>query len=250
MSPGGRFVEHLEAEQRGPAEQRRVDLEVGVLGGGTDEVSSPLSTLGSSASCWALLKRWTSSRNRIVPWLRSPRRCWARATTSRTSLTPAVTAESVSKALAVCPAITWARVVFPVPGGPQRITDDRRSASISTRRGARGRPGGPGPRCRRGVRGRSRSASGARRARRSVAAAAKRSSATSGTAQLLGGPGTASTPASLRCAAVMGAGAAVSGSKPPPVFGNAMTSRIDDALLSRAQMRSQPKAMPPWGGAP
>ena len=41
--------------------------------------SSPDSTDGSSASCWALLKRWTSSRNRIVPWPRSPRRCSARA---------------------------------------------------------------------------------------------------------------------------------------------------------------------------
>ena len=34
----------------------------------------PSSTAGSSTSCWALLKRWTSSMNRIVPWPCSPRR--------------------------------------------------------------------------------------------------------------------------------------------------------------------------------
>ena len=39
--------------------------------------------------------------------------------------------------------------------------------------------------------------------------------------------GLKSTPASLRCSGVIGAGAAVSGSKPLPVFGNAITSRIE-----------------------
>ena len=39
-------------------------------------VSRPSSTLGSRASCCALLKRWISSRKRIVPLLRArPRRC-------------------------------------------------------------------------------------------------------------------------------------------------------------------------------
>src|SRR5215210_6045495 len=62
--------------------------------------------------------------------------------------------------------------------------------------------------------------------------------------------GFASTPASLRCSGVMGAGAAVSGSNPPPDLGKAMTSRIDSVPASRATIRSQPKAMPPCGGAP
>ena len=31
-------------------------------------VTSPSSTAGSSASCWALLKRWISSRKKIVGW--------------------------------------------------------------------------------------------------------------------------------------------------------------------------------------
>src|SRR5699024_823793 len=60
--------------------------------------------------------------------------------------------------------------------------------------------------------------------------------------------GLASTPASLRCAAVIGAGAPVSGSYPPPDFGKAITSRIDSAPASSATIRSQPKAIPPCGG--
>src|SRR6476620_1257982 len=64
------------------------------------------------------------------------------------------------------------------------------------------------------------------------------------------GSGLASTPASLRCSGVIGAGAAVSGSKPPPDFGKAMTSRIDSEPARRATMRSQPNAIPPCGGAP
>lgn len=39
--------------------------------------------------------------------------------------------------------------------------------------------------------------------------------------------GTKSTPVSLRCSAVTGAGAPVRGSKPPPDLGNAITSRIE-----------------------
>jgi hypothetical protein len=34
----------------------------------------------------------------------------------------------------VAPAMTWAKVVFPVPGGPKRISEDTRSASIARRR--------------------------------------------------------------------------------------------------------------------
>ena len=102
-------------------------------------VSVPSSTAGRRASCWDLLNRWTSSRNRIVPRSCSASRRRASAIASRTSLTPAVTADRATNALAVAPAISRARVVLPVPGGPQRITDDSRSASIRARRGRPGR---------------------------------------------------------------------------------------------------------------
>src|SRR5699024_6123883 len=62
--------------------------------------------------------------------------------------------------------------------------------------------------------------------------------------------GFASTPASLRCSGVIGAGACVSGSEPPPDLGKAMTSRMDSDLVRSAMMRSQPNAIPPCGGAP
>ena len=80
-------------------------------------VTSPSSTAGSSASCWALLKRWISSRKKIVgrPALR---RSVARAITSRTCGRPAFTAESSSNAPWALPAMIRASVVFPVPGGP------------------------------------------------------------------------------------------------------------------------------------
>ena len=64
---------------------------------------SPSSTNGSSTSCCAREKRCTSSRKRIVPWPRSPSRARARSATSRTSLTPALTALSVSNAFSLTP---------------------------------------------------------------------------------------------------------------------------------------------------
>ena len=54
-------------------------------------------------------------------------------------------------------------------------------------------------------------------------------------------PGFASMPASVRWASVIGVGAPVSGSKPAPVFGKAMTSRIDSTPVSSADSRSQPE---------
>jgi hypothetical protein len=80
-------------------------------------VTSPSSTAGSSASCWALLKRWISSRKKIVGRPEA-RRSSARAITSRTSARPALTAESSSNAPRVRAAMILASVVLPLPGGP------------------------------------------------------------------------------------------------------------------------------------
>ena len=68
-------------------------------------------------------------------WPCCPIRSRAPAITSRTSFTDAFTAESGTNALVVASAMSRASVVFPVPGGPQKITDDSRSASISRRSG-------------------------------------------------------------------------------------------------------------------
>ena len=80
-------------------------------------VTRPSSTAGRSASCCALLKRWISSRKKIVG-RPDARRSSARAITSRTSARPALTAESSSKAPSTRAAMIRASVVFPVPGGP------------------------------------------------------------------------------------------------------------------------------------
>ena len=81
-------------------------------------VTSPFSTAGSSASCCALLKRWISSRKRIVRRPLVPSRSRALPSTSRTSFTVADTADSSSNAAPVEAATMRASVVFPEPGGP------------------------------------------------------------------------------------------------------------------------------------
>ena len=81
-------------------------------------VSSPSSTAGSSASCWALLKRWISSRKKIVGVPVFSSRCRARSMTSRTCGRPASTADSSSNAAFALEATMRASVVLPVPGGP------------------------------------------------------------------------------------------------------------------------------------
>ena len=84
------------------------------------KVISPDSTCGKNASCCALLKRWISSTNKIV---RKPKFqfCRACSITFSTSFLPLVTAlSSINSAFTSC-AIIRASVVFPVPGGPQKI---------------------------------------------------------------------------------------------------------------------------------
>jgi hypothetical protein len=74
--------------------------------------------------------------------------------------------------------MTWASVVLPVPGGPQKIAEDKRSDSTSTRKGRPRPTSSSWPTMSSSDRGRSRAASGACLASLSSAAAAKRSSPT------------------------------------------------------------------------
>ena len=136
--------------------------------------TSPSSTAGNSTSCWDLLKRCTSSMKSMVPLPCSPRRRWASARASRTSLTPAAVAESVIRCLAVVSASRRARLVLPVPAGPHRIDDPTRSDSASRRKGAPGPMRCSWPTTSSRVRGRRRAARGAWRWRRRSAASAKR----------------------------------------------------------------------------
>ena len=58
----------------------------------------------------------------------------ARCMTSRISLMPLVTALKSMKLAWVRPAMMRARVVFPTPGGPQKIMEEMRSWSINCRK--------------------------------------------------------------------------------------------------------------------
>src|SRR5579859_2081636 len=119
------------------------------------------STAGSSASCWVLENRCTSSMNSTVCLPFMPRVRRAASTAARTSLTPALTAESSTNRRLVTWLTTYASVVLPVPGGPHSNSDIGASLSISLRNGV------PAPvRCRCPItssreRGRIRTASGA-----------------------------------------------------------------------------------------
>ena len=98
----------------------------------------PSSTPGRRASCWALVKRWISSRNRIVPGPRLPR-APARVLERLTHLLHAGR-RPPRAARRPCrgSATRRATVVLPVPGGPKKIAEESRSASTSRRSGAPG----------------------------------------------------------------------------------------------------------------
>jgi len=108
-----------------------------------------------------------------VPCSASRRR--ARSAASRTSFTPALTALRDSKEAPTASASSRAMVVFPVPAGPQRMTEVSRRLFTRARRAPRGPKRWSWPRTSSRVRGRSRAANGPRRARRSFRAAVNRS---------------------------------------------------------------------------
>src|SRR5579885_1756487 len=84
----------------------------------------------------------------------------ASAITCLISLIPASTAENSMNSALVMLAMIFARVVFPVPGGPQKINDPESSRSICTRSGLPGPIRCSWPAYSSSVRGRMRSASG------------------------------------------------------------------------------------------
>ncbi len=94
----------------------------------------PFSTWGRNASCWARLKRWISSTNRMVFCRRRVRSISASATTWRISFTPDSTAENATKRAPATWAISEASVVLPEPGGPHRIIECSSPLSIAARR--------------------------------------------------------------------------------------------------------------------
>ncbi len=124
-------------------------------------VTQRFSTPGSSASCWALLNRCTSSTNSTVSLPVATSSARAASMAARTSLTPAETAETSTKRRSVCWLRIAAIVVLPVPGGPHSSSDMDWSPSTSWRSGDPGARSCSWPTSSSSVRGRMRTASGA-----------------------------------------------------------------------------------------
>ena len=166
-------VERLEAEQRGAREQRAGEREERVLGGRADEDEQPLLDVGQqrvllgSAEAVHLVEE----QDRALPVLGEA------APGARRDLPDVLHARAHRRErlerLAGGAGDSRAMVVLPVPGGPHRITDDSRSASMRTRSGLPEPSRCCWPTTSSSDRGRSRAASGARRARRSSTAGAE-----------------------------------------------------------------------------
>ncbi len=124
-------------------------------------VTQRFSTPGSRASCWALVKRCTSSTNSTVSSPDVASRWRAASMAARTSLTPAVTAETSTKARWVCLLRMLAMVVLPVPGGPHSSRDIGWSPSTRRRSGDPGASSCSWPARSSRVSGRIRTANGA-----------------------------------------------------------------------------------------
>ena len=100
-------------------------------------VTVPYSTAPRRESCCDLLNRWISSINNMGRTLEKIL-ALHRSITSRTSFTPDCTALNVKNGACNCCDMMWARVVFPTPGGPQRMKDEIFPPSIIRRSTAPG----------------------------------------------------------------------------------------------------------------
>src|SRR5450759_4302258 len=133
------------------------------------------STACSRASCCDLLNRWISSMNRIVRCPENVRRSRAASMERRMSATPDVTAETSAKNALVVLAMTFARLVLPLPAGPYRISEESSSRSMALRSAVPGPTASSWPTNASRVRGRRRAARGAPLVSASSAPAEKRS---------------------------------------------------------------------------
>src|SRR5450759_892654 len=134
------------------------------------------STACSRASCGDLRNRWISSMNRIVRCPENVRRSRAASMERRMSATPDVTAETSAKNALVVLAMTFARLVLPLPAGPYRISEESSSRSMALRSAVPGPTASFWPTNSSRVRGRMRAARGAPLVSASSAPAEKRSS--------------------------------------------------------------------------
>jgi hypothetical protein len=130
--------ERLQDEDPGPRQERPIDLEARILGGGADEGDGAVFRGREEAVLLGLLSRWISSTKRMVWAPPESRRARASPTISRMRGTPSVTALNGTKTLAVVLATRCASVVLPLPGGPQKIIEPGTPRSTASRSGLPG----------------------------------------------------------------------------------------------------------------
>ena len=166
----------LELVDLRPREQRRVDLEVRVLGRRADQRQQAVLDAGQQRILLRLVEAvdLVEEEDRPPAARAEPFARLLRAP-ARTFATVAETAESSSNSAPVVCATIRASVVFPEPGGPNRISDGTRSCSIARRSARPGPTTCSWPTKSSSVVGRSRWASGAEDCRRLPAASLKRS---------------------------------------------------------------------------
>ena len=95
--------------------------------------STRSSTAWSSASCWLRLNRWISSTNKMVRRPLMVRRLSAASISRRRSDTVPPMADTSTNVAFVVSATMCASDVLPVPAGPNRMTELRRSCSMALR---------------------------------------------------------------------------------------------------------------------
>jgi hypothetical protein len=124
------------------------------------KITVPSSTNGRKASCWVLLKRCTSSTNRMLRRPLAARSARASSMAARISFTPESTAEMLWKCAPVVSASMRASEVLPTPGGPHRIIECTTPERIALLSGLSGPSRCSWPKKSSGRRGRMRAASG------------------------------------------------------------------------------------------
>ena len=127
-------LERVQLVHAAAREQRRVDLEVGVLGRGAHQHHEPLLDGRQQRVLLRLVEAvdLVEEEDRALAARGAPV-LGARSSTSRTSARPAFTADASSNAARAFTASSRASVVLPVPGGPYRIIECGRPSSIAVR---------------------------------------------------------------------------------------------------------------------
>ena len=134
------FLEGLEDEDPGPGQQRPDDFEIGVFGGGPDEGDEPFLHVGQQGVLLGLVEAVDFVDEEDGAAAPAPARAGPPPPPGAGPATPDMTALRLKNSASMVRAITRARVVLPLPGGPQKIMEEKRRLAFRARHKRR-----PGP---------------------------------------------------------------------------------------------------------